>query len=285
MPERKRGLSRERWVSRHESRCADTMSLPIKLISTDFDGTLFAEFENPPIPEPVQKLIGDLQSRGAKWVINTGRDMSSLMEALARSGISVEPDYLVLVEREIFCHDESQYLGLEEWNAGCARAHGELFARVRADVPRIVAWISARFHARLYEDAYSPFCMVAGNNGEADVIHDYLTEYSRSIPHLTVVRNDVYARFSHEAFNKGTALAEITRRLGLSSEVVFAAGDWLNDLPMLSRRYARWLAAPGNAVEPVKQAVREQGGHVSDLLHGHGVAQGLEVCLGRASHA
>ena len=261
------------------------MSLPIKLISTDFDGTLFAEFENPPIPETVQKLIGDLQARGAKWVINTGRDMSSLMEALARSGISVEPDYLVLVEREIFCHDESQYLGLEEWNAGCARAHGELFARVRADVPRIVAWISARFHARLYEDAYSPFCMVAGNNGEADVIHDYLTEYSRSIPHLTVVRNDVYARFSHEAFNKGTALEEITRRLGLTPEVVFAAGDWLNDLPMLSRRYARWLAAPGNAVEPVKQAVREQGGHVSDLLHGHGVAEGLEVCLGRASHA
>jgi hydroxymethylpyrimidine pyrophosphatase-like HAD family hydrolase len=261
------------------------MSLPIKLISTDFDGTLFAEFESPPIPEPVQKLIGDLQSRGAKWVINTGRDMSSLMEALARSGIPVEPDYLVLVEREIYCHDESQYLGLEEWNTTCTRAHAELFERVRADVPRIVAWISARFHARLYEDAYSPFCLVAGNSSDADVIHEYMTEYSRSIPHLTVVRNDVYARFSHEAFNKGTALAEITRRLGLTPEVVFAAGDWLNDLPMLSRRYARWLAAPGNAVEPVKQAVREQGGHVSDLLHGHGVAEGLEVCLARAREA
>jgi hypothetical protein len=26
------------------------MTLPIKLISTDFDGTLFAEFESPPIP-------------------------------------------------------------------------------------------------------------------------------------------------------------------------------------------------------------------------------------------
>jgi hydroxymethylpyrimidine pyrophosphatase-like HAD family hydrolase len=264
---------------------ACTMSLPIQLISTDFDGTLFAEFENPPIPEAVQKLIGDLQAGGAKWVINTGRDMSSLMEALGRSQIPVEPDYLVLVEREIYCHSDSQYLGLEEWNTGCARAHAELFERVRTDVPRIVAWISARFHARLYEDAYSPFCMVAGNNGDADVIHNYLTEYSRGIPHLTVVRNDVYARFSHEAFNKGTALAEITRRLGLSPEVVFAAGDWLNDLPMLSRRYARWLAAPSNAVEPVKQVVREQGGHVSELSHGNGVAEGLVVCLGRAPQA
>jgi hypothetical protein len=51
---------------------------------------------------------------------------------------------------------------------------------------------------------------------------------------------------------------------------------------MLSRRYARWLAAPSNAVEPVKQAVREQDGHVSELSHGNGVAEGLKVCLARA---
>ena len=260
---------------------ANTMSLPIKLISTDFDGTLFAEFESPPIPESLQELIGDLQSRGAKWVINTGRDMSSLMEALARSQIPIEPDYLVLVEREIYGHADSQYIGLEEWNAACARTHAELFARIRADVPRIVAWISTRFHARLYEDAYSPFCLIAGNNGDADIIHEYLAEYCRSIPRLSLVRNDVYARFSHDAFSKGTALAELTRRLGLNQEEVFAVGDQLNDLPMLSRKYARWLAAPANAVEPVKQAVREQDGHVSELSHGDGVADGLGVCLSR----
>ena len=261
------------------------MSLPIQLISTDFDGTLFAEFESPPIPEAVQTLIGGLQSRGAKWIINTGRDMSSLMEVLGRARISVEPDYLVLVEREIYGHDGSQYLGLEEWNSACTRAHAELFARVHADLPRIVAWISARFHARLYEDSYSPFCLIAGNSADAEIIHDYLTEYCQGIPGLTLVRNDVYARFSHEAFNKGTALAEITRRLGLSPEVVFAAGDQMNDLPMLSHRYARWLATPSNAVEPVKQVVREQDGHVSKLSHGYGVAEGLEVCLGRALQA
>jgi hydroxymethylpyrimidine pyrophosphatase-like HAD family hydrolase len=255
------------------------MSLPIQLISTDFDGTLFAEFENPPIPERVQELIGDLQSRGAKWIINTGRDMSSLMEALARARISIEPDFLVLVEREIHLHADSRYVGLEEWNSACARAHTELFARVQADLPRIVSWIGARFHARIYEDAYSPFCLIAGNNGDADVIHSYLAEYSRSVPHLAVVRNDVYARFSHEAYNKGTALAELTRRLGLDSGKVFAAGDHLNDLPMLSRQYARWLAAPGNAVEPVKQAVRQQNGYVSELSHGEGVAEALEFHL------
>src|SRR5512143_2506560 len=99
------------------------MNLPIQLISTDFDGTIFAEFENPPVPRELEELIADLQSRGAKWVINTGRDMSSLMEALARARISIQPDYLVLVEREIHVRDGVRYVGLPDWNSSCARSH------------------------------------------------------------------------------------------------------------------------------------------------------------------
>src|SRR5579862_6838756 len=113
----------------------------IKLISTDFDGTLFAEFESPPIPRQLLQLIADLQAHGAKWVINTGREMSSLMETLARAGISLEPDYLVLVEREIHLHQHSQYVGLEEWNNACQRIHDGLFALVQPLLPRVVAWI------------------------------------------------------------------------------------------------------------------------------------------------
>src|SRR5262249_30199138 len=123
------------------------MASPIRLISTDFDGTLFAEFENPPIPAELQEIIARLQADGAKWVINTGREMASLMETLARAGSSVEPDYLVLVEREIHLHRESQYVGLEEWNLRCGQEHAKLFSRVRADLPELINWINARFHA------------------------------------------------------------------------------------------------------------------------------------------
>ena len=255
--------------------------LPIRLISTDFDGTLFAEFENPPVPEKLQQIIGSLQARGAKWVINTGRDMSNLMEALGRAAISIEPDYVVLVEREIHLHHDSQYVPVEPWNSECARAHAEIFAKVMPDLPRIVAWINARFHARIYEDPYSPFCLIAGNNGDADVIHKYLDEYARAIPGLTVVRNDVYARFCHQSYNKGTALAEVARRLGVGSHQTFAAGDHLNDLPMLSSEYAAFLAAPANAVEPVRETVQRQKGYVSPLSHGTGVADALEFFMTR----
>ena len=94
-----------------------------------------------------------------------------------------------------------------------------------------------------------------------------------------VVRNDVYARFSHAAFNKGTALTEICRRVNVLPEAVLAAGDHLNDLPMLKLDRASRLVAPVNAVPAVKQAVREQGGFISDLPRGHGVADGLRRAL------
>jgi HAD superfamily hydrolase (TIGR01484 family) len=261
------------------------MSLPIQLISTDFDGTFFAEFEDPPVPNKIQVLIGQLQARGAKWVINTGRDMSSLMESLARARIAIQPDYLVLVEREIYRHDGSWYVGVEEWNQSCTRDHQELFVRVRADLPKLMAWVNARYRATVYEDAHSPFCLIARNNGDADAIHDYLNNYCLSVTNLTVVRNDVYARFSHAAYNKGTALAEIARRLGISPKNIFAAGDHLNDLPMLSQEFAHWLVAPENAVVSVKESVRRQNGFVSSLPNAHGVAEGLELHLANAGSA
>ena len=259
--------------------------LPIQLISTDFDGTLFAESERPPIPKKLQTLLGDLQARGVKWVINTGRDMSSLMEALDHACISTRPDFLVLVEREIYFREGSRYQGLEPWNSRCVRDHAELFARVRLDLPSLAGWINERFRAMVYEDAYSPFCLAADSHREADAIHDYLERYCRTVPNLAVMRNSVYARFSHDAYNKGTALAEITRQLGLNREQVFAVGDHLNDLPMLSSKHARWLAAPRNAVDAVKALVREQNGHVSDLSHGAGVAHSLEFHLSNATPA
>jgi len=252
---------------------------PIKLVCTDFDGTLMAEFENPPVPPALQRLIGQLQAGGGKWVINTGRDLSSLLETLGRARLAIKPDFLVVVEREIYRHQDSEYVEHRPWNRACHDAHEELFRRVRRDVPRLRAWVEARFAATIYEDAYSPFCLIAERNEDADLIDEYLTDYCRGVPQLNVVRNDVYSRFCHEAYNKGTALAEIAAQLGVTAAETFAAGDHLNDLPMLSRRHAHWLAAPGNAVDAVKAAVRRQNGHVSERTHGHGVAEGLQSFL------
>ena len=115
------------------------MALPIQLISTDFDGTLHADHEVPPVPVRLQELIGDLQGRGAKWVINTGRDLSSLMEGLGRAHLSIQPDWLVTVEREIYFREGPRFFPLQPWNGDCDHAHRELFKAVEKDIK--VAWL------------------------------------------------------------------------------------------------------------------------------------------------
>ena len=259
------------------------MALPIQLISTDFDGTLHADFENPPVPLDLQELIADLQRQGVKWVINTGRDLTSVMEGIARARLSVRPDYLVVVEREIHWLDGSHYVASGEWNDLCASDHAALFARIRGDVPRLTDWVDRHYPANVYEDPWSPFCLIARCNEDADAITGFLEKYAAEIPELTVVRNDVYARFSHAKYNKGTALAEIARQLGISRENVFAAGDHLNDVPMLCSQFARCLVAPDNAIPQVKDLVRNQMGYVSHQPWGHGVARGLEHYLGNGA--
>jgi hypothetical protein len=49
---------------------------------------------------------------------------------------------------------------------------------------------------------------------------------------------------------------------------------------MLTGEYARWVAAPSNAVEEVKAIVRRQQGYVSQEPFGYGVMQGLTFFLG-----
>jgi hydroxymethylpyrimidine pyrophosphatase-like HAD family hydrolase len=255
------------------------MPLPFKILSTDFDGTLHAEGEDPPIPRELQDLIRELQSQGVIWVINTGRDRFSLMETLGRAAPSTWPDYVVTVEREIYRRDKAQYVEVDDWNRGCSLAHEKVFVRLKMDVPRLTEWVTARFQATIYEDAYSPFCFIAQNPSDAETIHDFLNDYCAEIPDLAVVRNDVYARFCHLSYNKGSALTEIGRRIGVSPHHIVAAGDHLNDLPMLSRNHARWLIAPSNAVPSVKETVRRQEGYVSDHPHGYGVLSGLKFIL------
>ena len=95
------------------------------------------------------------------------------------------------------------------------------------------------------------------------------------VPGFQFMRNTIYVRFCHEDYSKGTALAELGRLSGIARECIFAAGDHLNDLPMLDGTHAKWVACPGNAVEPVKNAVTKAGGFVATGICSYGVVEAL----------
>jgi hydroxymethylpyrimidine pyrophosphatase-like HAD family hydrolase len=252
------------------------MEWPVRLICTDFDGTVHQEFEEPPVPYALQQFLQQCQQQGVSWLVNTGRDLGNLLGALDKACLLTQPDFLVVVEREIHRRAGSGYVPVSSWNQACQVEQERLFARIRPRLPQVFRWIQHRFEATLYADEYSPLCLIARHNADADAILDYLGRAFQDEPELAFVRNDIYARCSHAAINKGTAMAEVARQLGVGRDGVFVAGDHFNDLPMLCREYAQWIVAPANAIEEVKLAVTGQGGYVSPQSGGYGVMDGLK---------
>tara|TARA_Y100000588_G_scaffold102624_1_gene111684 strand:+ start:770 stop:1546 length:777 start_codon:yes stop_codon:yes gene_type:complete len=255
------------------------MATTLQLLSTDFDGTLHSDYEQPAVPPELQERLGELQAAGATWCINTGRDLTGLMEGIARARLSVRPDYLVTVEREIYIHENHEYVPHREWNDQCAAEQEAAFDEVRPALPKLVAWIRERFDAEIYEDAFSPFCLIARDNDECDAIQSQAEDFLADWPTLDFVRNDIYARLSHTAYNKGSALGEVARLTGVDPEYTLAAGDHLNDLPMLTPDRARWLVTQHNAIRQVKEHVQNHGGFVSSYPCGNGLLEGIDRVL------
>ena len=255
------------------------MPVPLQLISTDFDGTLHSDFTDPHVPVALQEQIRQLQDGGITWLINTGRELADLHEGITEAKISTYPDYVVVVEREIYrCNGES-FIPLTQWNDNCAATQTAIFEKTRKRLPELFDWVNENFDAQVYEDSWSPFCLIARNNSDADVIQQRVKEHFSDEPQLICVRNDIYARLSHIDYTKGTAMSEVARRLDIPPEGILAAGDHWNDLSMLQSDLAQWLVAPANAVPAVKEHVLSQGGFVSNSESGLGVLEGIQWAL------
>lgn len=251
------------------------MPADIRLISTDFDGTIHEDFAHSAIPEALQDKFAQLQAGGVLWVINTGRDLSSLMESLGRAHCRVQPDYVVTVEREIHQHVRGHYQPLEPWNSNCTRDHADIFTRHAAELTALMDSLEGKFDANFYRDLWSPLCAIARSNAQMDAIQAELESFCAGVGELVPVRNDVYVRLSHRRYSKGTALQEIQRRHGLMAGQTFAAGDHLNDLPMLRRSVAEWLVTPVNGLPEVKAQVTAEGGYLATKKCGEGILEGL----------
>jgi len=249
----------------------------IRLISTDFDGTIHDSASHTiSIAPEFLEWIAVAQQNDVKWVINTGRMLEDVLSFLGSKKLITYPDYIVSVEREIHHRNDGKYLSHELWNDTCHADHKALFQTSSDSISQIRQWLISNFKAQIYEDPWSPLCIIASHLDEADQIHASVLEKFEPIPRLCLVRNSVYFRFAHEDYSKGTALSEIARLLGVQKNEIFAAGDHYNDFSMLNGTHAQWVAAPSNAIPEIKECVHKVGGYVAQRPLAWGVLEGLK---------
>jgi HAD superfamily hydrolase (TIGR01484 family) len=253
------------------------MPSKIRLLSTDFDGTLVAHGGDPVLDRGCMEHIEKLQENGVIWAINTGRSVDLLQSGLTDFEFPIHPDFILTSERDVFrpSSNGGKWEPFGDWNERVAREHAELFQSAESVLAEVVDFVNQKTKARLLYHSAGLEGLVAENEEELDRVTKFIDRAREKQPKFHYQRNTVYLRFCHADYHKGAALAELSRLLEIPREEIFAAGDHHNDISMLDGRYAQFPACPANAIPEVKEAVWSAGGYVASKGYGAGVHEAL----------
>jgi len=257
--------------------CWIKVALMIRLISTDFDGTLVDHFATPPVNRELFSVLEELRARGVHWAINTGRDLHFVDDGLREFEFPVQPDFVLTAEREVFHRGPGgKWQDFGDWNSRCYSAHDTLFESASDFLSDIRTFLAeTEGEAEPIWEGTRMVGLAAKSEEEMDRICVFLEKERSKVPGFAYMRNTIWVRFCHEAYSKGTALGELARLTGISRDEIFAAGDHYNDLPMLDGVHARWVMCPDNAVPLVKDTVIAAGGYVAKGRCSTGVVEAL----------
>lgn len=248
----------------------------IRLLSTDFDGTLVEHGAIPPVAPALIEALGALRAQGVKWAINTGRVLWHIEAGIREFAFPFPPDYVLTSEREVFQRDaRGKWVDFGDWNTRCTQDHDWLFSQASPLLADIHARFDAEPWAHFEFDGERMVGMVTETHEQMGLVCEFLERERVRVPGFNFMRNTIYLRFCHEAYSKGTALGELARLTGIAREEIFAAGDHFNDIPMLDGRFAKWVMCPSNAHDTVKRAVAEADGHVASAPASYGVLEAL----------
>jgi HAD superfamily hydrolase (TIGR01484 family) len=255
--------------------------MDIKLLSTDFDGTIVSRVSEPALDRQCMELIREMQNAGALWTINTGRSVDLLESGLTDFEFPMRPDFILTSERDIFRPSDNggAWEAYGDWNDRCARDHRELFNSSQSVLGEVVDFVTQRTKARVIYEPEGPAGLIASSEDEMDRVTEFIEQARAKQPQFNYQRNTVYLRFCHADYHKGAALAELARLIDTPRENIFAAGDHHNDISMLDGKFAAMPACPANAIPEVKEVVCNAGGYVAQREHGAGVHEALRHFL------
>ena len=249
---------------------------PIRLLSTDFDGTLIAMGSRGRCSADFAAALEELTRSGGLWAINTGRTLDHAIDGLELFDAPVAPDFLLTNEREIYhCDASGDWVPHGDWNSVSRQRHAELF-KGALEMFAVVEQLAQEsdYITVLYEDQL-PAGLVTNSEDEMEIVAGRIQTAAQRLPDFSFQRNSIYLRFCHRDYHKGSALGELCRLEAIEIQAVLAAGDHFNDLAMLDGTYAKNTACPANAIEPVKELVRRTQGYVAEKCCADGVAEAL----------
>jgi HAD superfamily hydrolase (TIGR01484 family) len=250
--------------------------MPIRLLSTDFDGTLVGHEPDAGTAASLTSALQDLRRRGASWAVNTGRQLWFALEGLEHARLPHDPEFVLSSEKDIYRRvGEGDWEAFGEWNAKTERKTVELLDRAAHVLDAIRGMVDRDKNVEITYENGRVGGLMTSDTATMDRVVQKIRTLAADVPDFSFNRNMVWMRFTHCEIHKGSSLSELARLLGIPRGEVLAIGDHLNDIPMLDGSAAAMVACPANAVDEVKEAVAGAGGYISPFPWGEGVADAI----------
>lgn len=250
--------------------------MPIRLLSTDFDGTLISCEPAARAGDELTQALRTLRAQGATWAVNTGRQLWFAIEGLERARLPHDPEFVLSGEKDIFGRNGGEdWEAFGDWNARAEERTTDLFARARHVFDAIEDMTASDEGVEVVYEYGRIGGLMTADVPTMDRVVSWIREASADLPEFSFNRNHIWMRFAHRDIHKGSVLAELGRLLGVPREETLAIGDHHNDIPMLDGSAASMVACPANAMDEVKNVVRSAGGYISPFPWGHGVADAI----------
>ncbi len=233
------------------------------LIALDYDGTLRSETGSPVPPE----FFAQMQcwrAQGVRWGINTGRSMSYLLGELLPL-LPFLPDFLCTCERYVHMADANGCLRAARLhNRRCLCDNLSLRERCLPAVQQALAQLRRERPELEWEYAADdPLSVEAVDADTMEEMLPFLRRMEAVLTGAAIQRAGRYLRFSDARYNKGSALAYVSRAWKLAGNQLFIMGDGHNDLGAFRLFPEAFCAAPAGAHPEVVDYLRERGGYVS----------------------
>src|SRR6201987_1332084 len=157
------------------------MASHLRLLSTDFDGTIVCRTGEPFLHGSCMDVIQELQAQGVAWAINTGRSVDLLESGLADFEFPMRPDFILTTEREVFRPGTNgeKWEPFGDWNARCARDHAELFSSAQSILAEVVDFVTHKTKGQLLYHSEGLEGLRAENEEEMDRIVEFIEKARR----------------------------------------------------------------------------------------------------------
>ncbi|MFC1497105.1 HAD family hydrolase [Verrucomicrobiota bacterium] len=254
----------------------------IRLIATDFDGTLAGRSDEFAYYIEFRDILKQLRkTHNTTWVVCTGRSLKSLRQLLApMQMIGIMPNYVIMQHAYIYSYSDIGYIPHIFWNL---RVLCHLWADTIRDKKAIRKWcheVTGFFPAvKIVRIKKDRLFLRFNSDNAASLAVDMLKDKVKLHEHLTLFKYPREIDIRQILFTKGLAVSELARQIRIDPSNILAIGDGLNDISMLNGRIAKLTGCPANAAKDVIDTVHKSGGHIAKENSLSGVIETLKAYM------